>query len=81
MITNVHVNRAIDYVLDNVDGELSVDGVASHCNFSRHYFSRLFKRETGESVGGFIRRMKMERSAFRLLAVHNRGEQARVLLG
>lgn len=45
---------------------ISVDDIASHCNFSRYYFSRMFKMETGESIYGFIKRVKMEQSAFRL---------------
>lgn len=66
MITNETVNHAIDYILQHINGELSVDDVAAHCHFSKYYFSRMFKEATGESVYAFIRRMKLEQSAFRL---------------
>ncbi len=66
MIANEYVNKAIDYILANTGGDLTVDAIAAHCNFSRFYFSRMFKIETGESIGEFIRRVKMEQSAFRL---------------
>lgn len=66
MITNTYINRAIDYILNHLNEDLSVDEIASHCNFSKHYFSRMFKLETGESIYGFIKRVKMEQSAFRL---------------
>lgn len=66
MITNETINRAIDYILRHINEELSVDDVASHCHFSRYYFGRMFKEETGESVYAFIRRLKLEQSAFRL---------------
>ncbi len=66
MITNDYINRAIDYILNHINENISVDAIASHCNFSRYYFSRMFKMETGESIYEFIKRVKMEQSAFRL---------------
>ncbi len=66
MISNEYVNKAIDYILAHIGEDLSVDEIAKHCNFSKYYFSRMFKIETGESIGEFIRRVKLEQSAFRL---------------
>lgn len=66
MITNESINRAIDYILNHINEAISVDEIASHCNFSRFYFSRMFKMETGESIYEFITRVRMEQSAFRL---------------
>lgn len=66
MINNEYINRAIDYILNNINENISVDDIAAHCNFSRYYFSRMFKIETGESIYEFIKRVKMEQSAFRL---------------
>lgn len=66
MITNEYVNRGIAYILNNSSKEISIDDVAKHCNFSKYYFSRIFKMVTGESIYGFIKRVKMEQSAFRL---------------
>ena len=66
MITNDAVNRAIDYILGHIHEELSVDDVAAHCHFSKYYFSRMFRKETGESVYAFIKRLKLEQSAFRM---------------
>jgi len=66
MITNEIINHAIDYILQHINEELSVDDVADYCHFSKYYFSRMFKEETGESVYAFMRRLKLEQSAFRL---------------
>lgn len=66
MITNEAVNRAIDYILQHVDEELTLEDVAEYCHFSKFYFSRLFREQTGESVYAFIRRTRLEQSAFRL---------------
>ncbi len=72
MITNEYINRAIDYILNHINEKISVDDIASHCNFSRYYFSRMFKIETGESIYEFIKRVKMEQSAFRLKVENGR---------
>lgn len=66
MIQKEAVNKAIDYMLAHVGESLSVSQVASHCHFSQYYFERMFKEETGESVYAFLKRQKMDRSAFRL---------------
>ena len=66
MITNEVINHAIDYILQHLGEELSVDDVAAECHFSKYYFNRMFKEETGESVYAFIKRLKLEQSAFRL---------------
>ncbi len=66
MIHNEYINRAIDYILNHIDEDLSVDDIAAYCGFSRFHFSRLFKKETGEGIFAFIKRVRMEQSAFRL---------------
>lgn len=65
MITNETVNQAIDYILLHI-GDVTLDEVAAHCHFSKYYFCRLFKAQTGESVHAFIKRVRLEQSAFRL---------------
>lgn len=66
MITSKAVNLAIDYILQHIEEELSLEEVADYCHFSKYYFCRLFKAQTGESVYGFIKRVRLEQSAFRL---------------
>ena len=66
MITNESVNQAIDYILRHMEEDVTLDDVAEYCHFSKYYFSRLFKEQTGESVYAFIRRLRLEQSAFRL---------------
>lgn len=66
MITSEAVNQAIDYILGHIEEELRLEDVAERCHFSKYYFCRLFKAQTGESVYAFIRRVRLEQSAFRL---------------
>lgn len=66
MIRNKAVNDAIDFIMQHINEDLSVDDIAAHCHFSKYYFSRLFRRETGESIYSFIKRIRVEQGAFRL---------------
>ena len=72
MIENEVINEAISYIMMHITEEISVEDVAEHCHFSKFYFSRMFKEETGESVYAFIKRIKMEQSAFRLKVERNK---------
>ena len=66
MIQNQIVNKAIEYIFSHLEQELSVEAIAEYCGFSKFYLSRLFKAETGESIYAFIKRLKVEQSAWRL---------------
>lgn len=66
MISNIIINKAIDFILLHIEEEISLDDVANYCGYSKFYLIRLFKNETGESVYEFIKRTKLEQSAFRL---------------
>jgi AraC family transcriptional regulator len=66
LIHNEYINRAIDHILDHINDDLTVDDIASYIGFSRFHFSRLFKIECGEGIFQFIKRIRMEQSAFRL---------------
>lgn len=66
MITNELVNKSIDYIMQHLDDNISIDDVANYCHFSKYYFSRVFKAETGESIYAFIKRLKMNQNALKL---------------
>lgn len=60
------INQSIDYIIEHLDESLTLEKVAAQFYFSRYYFARLFKEQTGESVYTFIKRMKLEQSAIDL---------------
>lgn len=62
-MNNELINKSIDFIIQNMDRELSVKDIAAEFHFSESYFSRSFKAATGESVYEFIKRLKMEQSA------------------
>lgn len=68
MLVNPYINQAIDYILAHITEELTVEEVARQCNFSKYHFSRMFKLATGEGIYEFIKRVRMEQSAFRIKA-------------
>jgi len=63
---NEQINKAVEYILNNLENDITVKEIADHCHFSEFYFNRLFKTVVGESVYAFIKRRRLERSAFDL---------------
>lgn len=57
------VNKSIDYIMQHLDEDLSLDTLAAEFYISKFHFSRIFKEETGESVYAFIKRCKVDQSA------------------
>ena len=72
MIKKELINQSIDYIIQHFDEDISVKDVADHFHFSEYYFSRSFKEVTGESVYGFIKRLKMDQSAVDIKLVKNK---------
>lgn len=66
------INEAIEYILLHINETVTAEDVAEHCHVSKYYFSRLFRQETGESIYAFIKKKKMEFSAFMLKSGKNK---------
>lgn len=61
------VCRAMNYISGNLDRDLALEDIARAANFSAFHFHRIFKAATGETVFGFVRRLRLEWAANRLL--------------
>ena len=57
------VNQCIDYIMQHLDEDLSLDTVSAHFFISKYHFARIFKEETGESMYSFIKRCRVDQSA------------------
>lgn len=57
------VNQSIDYIMQHLEEDLSLDTVSAHFYISKYHFSRIFKEETGESIYSFIKRCRVDQSA------------------
>ena len=60
------INKAIGFIFDNIEGEITVDDVAKHCGYSKYHLMRMFKEDTDEALYQFMKRVRLERSAWRL---------------
>ncbi len=58
--------RVVDYIGSHLDDELDPKELAKIAGFSLHHFHRVFRGMLGESVMGFVRRLRLERAAMRL---------------
>ncbi len=57
----------LDYIKENLDGDLNLDEIAGVAFFSPFHFHRVFRGMVGETVTSLIRRLRLERSAYSLL--------------
>lgn len=56
------VNRAIDFILRNLDQPLKLEVVARAACFSPFHFHRIFRSLVGESLNEFVKRLRLERA-------------------
>ena len=66
------INKAITYILSNLEEDICVGDVSSFCGISKYHLNRIFRKETGEALYEFIKRNKIERSAWRLKVEKNK---------
>lgn len=65
-IRSAVINRAISYIFNNLDEDITVEDVARHCAYSKYHLTRMFKEDMDEALYQFIKRIRLERSAWRL---------------
>ncbi|MBX3119138.1 MAG: AraC family transcriptional regulator [Fimbriimonadaceae bacterium] len=61
------VQRILDFVLTHPCGPLRIPDLAHTAGLSRWHIARVFRAQTGESPSEFLRRIRLERAAHRLL--------------
>ncbi len=60
------VNRAIDHIVANLGEPLRLEDVARVACFSPYHFHRIFRSLVGETLGNFIKRVRLERALYLL---------------
>ena len=58
--------RTLDHIQTHLDTDVSPLELARMAGFSPHHFHRVFRGMLGESVMGYVRRLRLERAALRL---------------
>ena len=62
------LQRAVDFVQANLCSTLGLRQLSEVCGVHPIYFARAFRAHTGESLGGYIRKQRVQRAAARLAA-------------
>ena len=60
------LGRVLSYINDNLDKKLSLKSLAELSGYAPYYFGKLFRREIGYSVTGYICKCRLERAAYEL---------------
>jgi AraC family transcriptional regulator len=56
------LRRAIEFIHDNYERELSLEEIASSAYLSEYHFARLFKQITGTTPGAYLANIRLERA-------------------
>lgn len=65
---NSKIREVCLYIQEHYREELSLDILAAKVYINRDYLSRLFKKETGQNIGAYIRQVRMEEAKRLLLS-------------
>ncbi len=60
-------HRVINYIYDNIDGDLSLDKLAEIACYSRFHWHRVYHAMTGETIAKTVRRLRFARAANELV--------------
>ncbi|MFC1574326.1 helix-turn-helix domain-containing protein [Candidatus Latescibacterota bacterium] len=57
------INRVMDYIDAEIDGDLSLKNLSAIAHFSPYHFHRIFHAMTGETLSRYIQRIRIEKAA------------------
>jgi len=66
------INAVVNYILKNVNNELTLSKLADIANYSPFHFQKVFKQVSGETPKQFIIRIRLENSAHCLISHFNK---------
>lgn len=61
------ITRVVDFIHDNLDGDLSIERLSTVAHFSPYHLHRIFHAMTGNTVAETVRRLRLHRAASDLL--------------
>lgn len=59
-ICSKHIAISIDYIYEHLNTRITVEALAKYTNLNPSYLSRLFKKETGNTISEYIQIRKIE---------------------
>lgn len=63
----LRINKVLDYIENHYSEELSLEKIADIACFSKYHFHRIFYAAIGETLFDFIQRIRLEKSANKLI--------------
>ena len=66
-VKHPEIKKALVYIHTNVSASISCEGTAAYVNMNPSYFSRLFKRETGDNFSDYLIKKRMQAATELLL--------------
>jgi len=61
-----HIARAVEYIEENLTGEIDLAGCAKACGYSKYHFLRVFREVTGMTPAEYIRKRRLSEVAKRI---------------
>ena len=65
------LERIRAYIRDHYAEEMNMAELAKRAGFSKFHFQRVFRETFGETLRDYIKRIRLEKSAYRLMASEN----------
>ena len=62
-----HLFKAINFIEQNLEHDLSLDAIAKHACLSPFHFARMFRGLVGQTVMGYVQRRRLSEAAKRIL--------------
>lgn len=59
-IISIHIRKCIDHIYEDLNADLSAKGLAEFTGLNVSYLSKLFKRETGQTIKAYVTAAKMD---------------------
>ncbi len=62
-VRDFYIKEALNYIEQNFQNDISVEGIAAFCGLNRTYFGRIFKETLGKSPQEFLMNYRMTKAA------------------
>ncbi len=69
-VYSLHVQKAIDYIGENLSEDISLDEVVDYLKLNKTYFCKLFKQNTDRTFSQYVNELRIEKSKDLLLGTN-----------